>query len=157
MDNSKDIDFKFAKNWKSFLAWHDAYETKAKCSPMWDDQAKKIESCFESTNPNIVDWKSLWKDFAKWYKTLWDTKGIVLWAEQRRQIETCMLKQLNSLNSESFVLVYLMNGKPQVDSNTMNYWDAVRTKKELDGDSNGFGGDERMDKITIINLNKLIS
>ena len=152
----KNIDFKFAKNWKTFMTWYDAYQLQAKCAPMFVDQMKKIEICFDSTNPNIVDWKSLWKDFAVWYKEILTEKGMVIWSEQKRQIETLMLNQLNDLNKESFVLAYLYKGKPKIDSSEMTYWDAVRTKQNLEGDKNGFGGDERMDKITIVNLNKLI-
>jgi hypothetical protein len=152
----KQIDFKFARNWKAFLTWHDAYHTKAKCSPMWPDQMIKIKACFEPSNPNIVDWKSLWKDFAVWYKEILTEKGMVIWSEQKRQIETLMLGQLNDLNKEHFVLAYLYKGKPKIDSSEMTYWDAVRTKQNLEGDVNGVGGDERMDKITIVNLNKLI-
>jgi hypothetical protein len=43
-----------------------------------------------------------------------------------------------------------------MDANVMTYWDAVRTKQTLEGDRNGRGGDEDMDKITIVNLNNLI-
>jgi hypothetical protein len=123
---------------------------------MWTEQVDKIKSCFEPSNPNIVDWAMLWKNFAVWYQEILDAKGIVIWSEQKRQIETLMLNQLGDLNKENFVLVYLYRGKPQVDSSQMTYWDAVRTKQNLEGDENGVGGDERMDKITIINLNKLI-
>ena len=152
----KHIDFKFARNWKAFLTWHDEYLAKAKVSPMWDEQMSKIKSCFEPSNPNVINWKSLWKEFLVWYKEILTTKEIVLWNEQKRQIETLMLKQLEDLNKEHFVLAYLYKGKPRVDSSEMTYWDALRIKENLEGDSNGLGGDERMDKITIVNLNKLI-
>jgi hypothetical protein len=123
---------------------------------MWADQMNKIKSCFEPSNPNIVDWKTLWKDFASWYKEVFDAKGMVIWSEQKRQIETLMLNQLSDLNKQNFVLAYLYQGKPRIDSSEMTYWEAVRTKQNLEGDVNGVGGDERMDKITIVNLNKLI-
>jgi hypothetical protein len=152
----KQIDFKFAKNWKTFLTWHDAYVSKARVSPRWEDQTVKIQTCFESTNPKIVDWKSLWKSFAVWYEGVLKEKAIVLWAEQKRQIETLMLNQVNDMNKDCFVLAYLYRGVPRIDSTNMTYWDAVRTKQNLEGDKNGVGGDERMDKITIINLNNLI-
>lgn len=152
----KQIDFKFAKNWKSFTAWYDAFVAKAKCAPRWEDQVEKIEECFDSTNPEIVDWKILWKEFTSWYKAVSNEKEMIVWAEQKRQIETLMLGQLGELNKDQFILVYLYKGKPQVGEDVMTYWEAVHTKENLEGDSNGVGGDERIDKINIVNLSKLI-
>lgn len=157
MDNGKkNIDFKFSRNWKTFMNWYNGYMEKAKCAPRWEDQIKKIESAFEPSNPGIVDWKLLWKNFAIWFSATYEKNSIILWDEQKRQIETLMLGQLSELNKEQFILAYLYRGKPAVDSSAMTYWDALRTKQNLSGDSNGFGGDERMDKITIVNINTLI-
>lgn len=156
MEGKKHIDFKFARNWKSFLTWYDAYYDKAKCAPQWEYQASKIKECFEPSNVGIVNWKLLWKDFAVWYKELYDRKEIITWSAQRRQIETLMLGQLSELNKEQFILVFLHKGKPEMDTQKMSYWEALRVKGNLEGDSNGFGGDEDMERITIINLNKLI-
>lgn len=91
-----------------------------------------------------------------WHKATVEKNGTVLWSEQQRQIETLMLGQLKELNKEQFVLVFLHNGKPSVDSQVMTYWDAAHTKENLEGDDNGLGGDETMDKITIININTIL-
>ncbi len=85
-----------------------------------------------------------------------DKNEVILWSEQRRQIETLMLGQLSELNKEQFILVFLHNGKPEVGLEKITYWDALRIKSNLEGDANGSGGNEDMDKITIVNLNKLI-
>lgn len=156
MDNSKKIDFRFKKCWKIFTSWYLAYEAKAKCAPMWDDQAKKIESSFDSLNPNIVEWSMAWSDFVIWYRELLERNGSVSWKAQQRQIETLMLNQLSNLNKKQFVLVFLISGVPEMDVQKMTYFDAVRTKKQLEGDSNGYGGNENLDKITVVNLAKLI-
>ena len=156
MEGKKQIDFKFAKNWKSFIAWYEASRAKNKCVPEWEYQAKKIKQCFESSNVGIVNWKVLWKDLAIWLKITMDKNEVVLWSEQKRQIETLMLGQLSELNKEQFILVFLHKGKPELDTEKITYWDALRIKSNLEGDANGSGGDEDMDKITIVNLNKLI-
>ena len=117
----KQIDFKFSKNWKTFLSWYDAFVSKAKCAPRWEDQIEKIEECFDSTNPEVVDWKKLWKEFKVWFKEVHDEKGLVTWKEQQRQIETLMLTQLRELNSEQFVLVFLHKGKPEISMEKMDY------------------------------------
>jgi hypothetical protein len=149
------IDFRFAKNWKAFLRWHDSYNKKNKSAP-WSIQQLKIQQFFESDNPGIVNWKQLWQDFASWHKSVYDSKREVLWSEQKRQIETLMLEQLKELNQEHFVLVFLHKGQPTVDSQTMTYWEAYRVKQNLMGDKNGRGGNEDLDKITIVNLKSLI-
>lgn len=152
----KNIDFRFAKNWRTFLNWYDAYDVVAKCAPPWELQEAKISFFFDSSNPNIVDWKNLWKEFRVWAKALRQEKGILRWSEQQRQIETLMLGQLNELNKPQYILVFLHRGKPEVDVQKMTYWEALHTKENLIGDSNGRGGNEDMDKITIVNLNQLI-
>lgn len=153
MNINKQTNFKFAKNWSIFLEWYDGH----KFTPLWDMQEKKIVALFESTAPKIVDWKALWKDFRVWYEKVYKKNNTrVLWSEQQRQIETLMLGQLSELNKEQFILVFLHKGKPEIDGQKMTYWEAVRTKQNLAGDENGMGGDEDLDKITIVNLNKLI-
>lgn len=152
----KYIDFKFAKNWKTFLRWHDSYYAQAKCSPMWDIQERKIEECFEASAQGTVDWKLLWKQFRIWRIDVYKRKEKVLWSEQKRQIETLMLAQHEELNKEQFILAFRHRGKPAVDTNMMTYWDALRAKENLEGDSNGHDGNEDMDNITIVNVNKLI-
>lgn len=150
------IDFKFAKNWKTFMRWHDAHLTKAKVSPMWSVQQVKIQQCFEPDNPGIVNWKQLWSDFKDWSTPILKEKDVILWSEQKRQIETLMLNQLKELNQEQFVLVYLYKGKPEMDTQKMTYWEALHTKKNLMGDMNGVGGDENIEKVSIVNLKSLI-
>lgn len=149
------VDFKFSKNWKTFLSWYDAYYKKAGCAPMWEFQSKKIEECFEPTNPGVVDWKRVWKDLSVWYKSIMKEKSMVLWSEQKRQIETLMLKQLAELNTDQFILAFIHKGKPQV-TEQMTYWEAIRLQGTLEGDSNGIGGNEDMDRINIININTLV-
>lgn len=150
------IDFKFAKNWRAFMNWYEAYCGKAKFPPMWDVQAQKIQACFEPSAPGVINWKQLWKDLLAWNKEIMNKNGIVHWSEQKRQIETLMLGQLAELNKEQFILVFLNRGKPDTDGQVMTYWEALRVKGTLVGDSNGRGGDEDLDKITIVNLKTLI-
>jgi hypothetical protein len=119
-------------------------------------QKEKIEALFETTVPFIVDWKQLWKDFESWLKSVYGKNNLVRWSEQQRQIETLLLNRVKELNKEQWILVYLYKGKPEVDTQKMTYWDAMRTKSNLEGDKNGRGGNEDMDKITIINLNDLL-
>ena len=156
MDDKKQIDFKFHKNWKSFLVWYETYNAKARCAPMWDMQTQKIEECFSSTASSIVNWKKLWADFAIWCKKTMVKNEVILWSEQKRQIETLMLGQLSELGKEQFILVFLHKGKPEFQPDKMTYWEAVRLKGKLEGNENGQGGNEDMDNITIVNLNKLI-
>jgi hypothetical protein len=156
IQNKKQIDFKFSKNWKIFLSWFQFYSSKTIGGLAWEFQEQKIQACFEHSNPGIVNWKKLWEDMRVWHKATVEKNGTVLWSEQQRQIETLMLGQLKELNKEQFVLVFLHNGKPSVDSQVMTYWDAVYTKENLEGDDNGLGGDETMDKITIININTIL-
>jgi hypothetical protein len=153
----KQIDFKFARGWKQLLKWYESIQLSGN-KVSWEEQTKKIQFIFESTVPNIVNWKKLWSDFDNWYEqTCRKNKTIALsWNNQQRQVETLMLLQLRDLNKEIFVLVYLHKGKPHIDSNPMTYWDAVRVKQTLEGDRNGIGGDENIDKISIVNLNTLI-
>ena len=67
-----------------------------------------------------------------------------------------MLTQLRELNSEQFVLVFLHKGKPEISMEKMDYWTALSLKEKLSGNSNGEGGNEDMDRITIVNLSRLI-
>lgn len=152
MAKQTQIDFKFAKNWRAFFNWYDNH----KAVPLWDVQAIKIQSLFESTVPNVVNWKRLWVDFKNWYKDTYAKKSEVKWSEQQRQIETLMLNQLKELNQEQFILVFLHKGKPAADAQVMTYWEALRVKEQLTGDKNGVGGDEDLDKVTIVNLKNLI-
>lgn len=150
------IDFRFASNWRQFLNWCKRYQTQAKCDPHWAAQKEKIEVLFENTVPFIIDWKQLWKDFEAWLKKTYEKNSIVRWSEQQRQIETLLLNRVKELNREQWILVYLYKGHPEVDVQKMTYWDAMRTKANLEGDKNGLGGNEDMEKIKIINLNDLI-
>lgn len=152
MPKQPQIDFKFAKNWRAFFTWYDNHKN----TPIWDIQALKIQALFDATNPNIVNWKQLWAEFKNWYKDTYEKKGEVKWSEQQRQIETLMLGQLKELNQEQFILVFLHKGKPTADPQVMTYWEATRVKEQLTGDKNGVGGDEDLDKITIVNLKNLI-
>ena len=152
----KQIDFKFSKNWKALLKWS-AIANK-NITVGWDIQCAKIQNVFEATVPHIIEWDTLWADFDSWYeKTCTKNKTIqLLWSEQQRQIETLLLLQERNTHKEMFVIVYLHNGKPRIDANVMTYWEALRVKQTLEGDSNGIGGNEDMDKITVVNLNNLI-
>lgn len=153
----KHIDFKFAKNWAALLKWSNVANKNITVG--WDIQCAKIQSLFEATAPHIVDWDTLWSDFDKWYADTCAKKKVIqlLWSEQQRAVESLLLNQVKDLNKEQFVLAYIDNkGKHQIDNNVMNYWEAVRVKKQLDGDSNGVGGNELMDRITIVNLASLI-
>lgn len=150
------INFRFAKNWKTFLTWYNSTKkgTHSKGAD-WTDQKKMISKTFELTVPNIIDWDELWVDFENWFKEVTERKQ-TFWAEHQRQIETLMLGQLKSLNEHNFILAYLDRGVPTVDSEKFSYWEAVKVKKELEGDKNGKGGNEDLDKITIINLKQIL-
>ena len=150
------INFKFKKNWDSFLDWHDAQSKNSRVSPPWIAQKDKIQNLFESTVPKIIAWTTLWKEYDAWLRKTYAERSKILWSEQQRQIETLLLLQSRELNSEIFFLVFKVGGKPQVDSQLMNYWDAVRTKKNLDGDSNGVGGNEDIEDVTIVNIKNLL-
>jgi hypothetical protein len=149
------IDFKFSKNWKTFFNWHKSLKAK-KTVPSWEVQQAKIQSLYNATVPNVVDWTKLWFDLTEWYNKILAKKHEVLWSEQQRQIETLLLNQIKDFNKETFILAYLYKGKAEVDTTKMTYWEALRAKHNLEGDKNGIGGDEHMDKITIVNLNSLI-
>jgi hypothetical protein len=151
------INFKFAKNWKSFLDWHDAYTKKSKLAPPWIAQKDKIQDLFESVVSNVVDWKTLWKDYESWLRKIYAEKTEVQWSEQQRQVETLLLLQAKELNSENFILIFKLDGKPTVDQQVMTYWEAVRVKQNLEGDSNGVGGNEDIECVTVVNLKKLLS
>jgi len=156
MGAKQNIDFKFAKNWRTFLKWYDAHKKTGKLAPPWEIQKEKIIICFAEQASGIVNWKTLWIQFEAWRKEVYNKKLQVLWSEQRRAIETFMLNQLTELNKEQFVLIFLHKGKPEVDTNKMTYFEAIRVKDQLSGDSNGIGGNTDMDKITVINLASLI-
>lgn len=151
----KAIDFKFAPNWKQFFKWHKTAKAKNIVIP-WDEQKLKIQALFESTVPNVINWNKLWVDLVDWFNIVQAKKHEVLWSEQQRQIETLLINQASDLNKEYFFLAFLHKGKPEMDTQRMTYWEALRVKKQLEGDSNGVGGDESMDKITIVNINSLI-
>ena len=153
------INFRFAKNWRTFHAWYNSTKQKGVCTEgaPWDAQKEMISKTFELTVPNIVDWKELWVDFESWWKEVCERNGDLSWDASRRQIETLMLKQLKSLDEMTFVLAYMEKGRPTIDPEVYTYWEAVRIKKDLEGDSNGMGGNENFDKITIVNLNKILS
>jgi len=154
---SKSVNFKFHPNWKRFQTWFDGYNKNHGQSPIWISQQDIIQSLFESTVPNIINWTQLWDDYVVWARNVFSEKGHISWGSQQRQIETLLLNQLKDLNQEQFVLVFKVNGKPQVDPTLMTYWEATRVKENLEGDSNGIGGDESMENITVVNLNKLLS
>lgn len=159
MGNNQNINFNFSKNWSSFTKWVDAAKAINKMFFPWEIQKKKIEDLFEATVPVVVDWKQLWKDYMKWYVEVSKSKEGALyvnWASQQRQMETLMLNQVKELDKEKFILAFTNNGVPDFSTEKLTYWDALRTKKELEGDDNGVGGQEQIDKVTIINLNKLI-
>ena len=150
------IDFKFSKNWKALLKWSEVATKNITVG--WDIQCSKIQSIFEATVPHIIDWDTLWADFDVWYSDTCTKKKTIqlLWSEQQRQIETLLLLQERNTHKEVFVLVYLHKGKPHIDAQPMTYWEALRVKKTLEGDSNGVGGDEDIDKISIVNLTNLV-
>ena len=150
------INFKFAKNWKTFLAWFDGAKKSARDTIAWHIQKEKIEFLYESTVSNILDWKVLWKDYDAWLLLMYKKQDSVRWSEHQRQIETLMLNQIKDLNSEQFILVFKVNGKPKADAQTMSYWEAKRVKMNLEGDSNGVGGNEDIENVTIVNLKTLL-
>lgn len=153
------INFRFARNWKTFSTWYSSTKQKgiATSGAPWDTQKKKISEYFEQTVPDIVDWKRLWSDFEYWYKDVTSRKAEVFWSEQKNQIETLMLEQVKELGEKIFVLAFLDKGKPTLDPTQMSYWEALKVKKELEGDENGAGGDEDLDRITIVNLKKILN
>jgi len=157
MTENKQINFRFAKNWKIFIEWHNALAQNNMDKISWLKQAEKIEDLFESTVPNIIDWRTLWKDLNSWLVQMYKKTDSVKWSEHQRQIETLLLNQIKDLGVEQFILVYKVNGKPQADPNTMTYWEAIRVKQNLEGDLNGVGGNEDMENITVVNLKKLLS
>lgn len=157
MTDTKQINFRFAKNWKLFVDWHNALSKSNMDKIAWDIQAEKIEEIFEHTVPNIVDWKSIWKGLNSWLVQMYRKTDVIKWSEHQRQIETLLLNQMKDLNIEQFILVYKLNGKPQADPSVMTYWEAIRVKGTLDGDSNGQGGNEEMENITVVNLKKLLA
>jgi hypothetical protein len=163
MKSRKQIDFRFAQNWRKFLKWYDVatvnQETKeVKAVLSWDIQKRKIQEVFKVSSAGIVDWDQLWNDYAGWVLSVSAQNGRqrILWSEHKRQIETLMLGQVAELDKFQFILVFLNKGEPDTDSNRMNYWEALRAKDELEGDNNGLGGNEELDKITIVNLKRLI-
>ena len=146
------FNFKFAKNWRSFIKW---YNNSTQILNN-DDQKKMIEMLFEASVPNIVNWKQLWSDFKEWKEDLSLTKFPIVWQEQQNQIDTLLLQQLKQLDNQTFVIAYLELGTPYVDPEKFTYWEALAIKKDWDGNSNGEGGNPDVDKVTIINLNKII-
>ena len=68
-----------------------------------------------------------------------------------------MINGLEELNRDQYILVYLNQGLPDMDFNKMTYFEASEVKNELEGNSNGTGGNEDLDKITIVNLKALIN
>lgn len=148
----KQINFKFAKNWKQFSNF-----LKKSDVMTWDVQSRKIQTLFEASVPNLINWTQLWSDYHLWTQTVMKNRQRILWKEEQRQIETLLLNQITELNSQNFVLAYMSNGEPEIDGlNKMTYWEAMKMKKELGGDANGIGGAEHIDRVTIVNLKALI-
>lgn len=147
--------FQFARNWKTFDNW---FKKTGSILP-WEIQIKKIQALFEKSVPNFIDWNILWKDFNTWILSLEGEKDrrMILWSEQSRQIETLLLGQMKGLDKEVFVLAYLYKGLPEISSDKMSYWDAVKLRDEWEGNGNGEGGNEFIDKIKIVNLNSIIN
>ncbi len=145
--------FQFAKNWKAFEAWY-----KKQGEIPWSIQTKMIRGFFEKSVPNLIDWNRLWADYRVWTNSLEAEKGRrrILWQEEKRQVETLLLEQMKDLDKEIHVLAYNYKGLPEVNSDKMTYWDALDLKKKLEGNGNGEGGNEFIDKINIINLKNLI-
>jgi hypothetical protein len=153
------LDFKFAKNWKTFNKWFEQQTQtgrNTKGAP-WLDQQRMIITLFEATVPNLVDWKTLWADYAQWIVKIKAKKAEVLWSEQQRQIEALLLGQKNELNQKIFVVAWKnKKGEPEIDSTKSTYWEALRIKKSLEGDANGVGGNEDVDNIVIVNLKRVV-
>lgn len=146
--------FQFARNWKTFDTWF----KKTGSILLWEIQMMKIQTLFEKSVSGFIDWSILWKDFNKWILSLEGEKDrhTIIWSEQSRQIETLLLEQMKALDKEIFVLAYLYKGLPEISSDKMSYWDAVKLRNEWEGNENGEGGNESIDKIVIVNLNSLI-
>ena len=61
----KQIDFRFSKNWKTFLSWYEFTSKKTIGGEVeFDFIQHKVQSLFEDTVPNVVNWKRLWNDFS---------------------------------------------------------------------------------------------
>lgn len=150
------VDFKFFKNWKTITNWHEIRRTKGIVTS-WTEQKHMIETTFNATAPFVVNWLFLWNEVETWYQEILRKNGHVKWSEQRRQIETIMLTQLDDLNSKNFMIAYLdKNNKPRLYLEYMTYWDAISFRKQNSSDGDGNGGNQEMDKISIVNLNNLI-
>lgn len=157
MKTQNKINFRFSKNWAVILSWYEKRRLSGIITS-WEEQKRFIQTIFESQAPAVVNWPVLWDSLQEWYIYIKNKNGKVTWKEQQRQIEREMLTQLEGLNSEVFILVYLdKDSKPQVYKNQMTYWDALKMQNKLSGDGNGVGGRQDMDKVTIVNLSNLIS
>ncbi len=146
------VDFKFSKNWRAFNDWY-----KKTGIDDWDVQATLIKTLFTSTVPDIpINWDKLWIDLESWYVKIMKKKKEVLWSEQRRQIETLLLTQLDSLNEEKYTIGYInkegARSKYYVDDANYTYWEALQMKKNLEKTS----GFESLQKITVIDYSQLI-
>jgi hypothetical protein len=117
-----------------------------------DEQRSKIEDLFNKQAPGIIDWKSIWSSFDTWVVAERKTSL----EEQKEKIQSLIHEQVLELDEPVFVLVYNHMGKPAVNPDTMSYWEAAHTKENLEGDSNGIGGNEDLDKITIVNLKRIL-
>lgn len=116
-----------------------------------EDQREKIEALFNKQAPNIIHWPTLWEAFNKWVIT----GKVPSWEMQQEKIQDLIREQVAELEEPTFVLVYNHKGKPAVNPDTMSYWEAERTKKNLEGDINGTGGNEDLENITIVNLKRI--
>lgn len=146
------VDFQFSKNWRAFDNW-----CKSAKIADWDIQAKKIEILFRSTCPDIpINWLQLWVDLETWYDSVFKKKREVLWREQKRQIETLLLKQLDSFNEEKYSVGYLNTegSRPRyyIDDANYTYWEAMQMKKNLEQTS----GFEKLKNITVIDYSQII-
>lgn len=153
------IDPKFSKNWKTFEQWYAKQSQNGRTfnGAPWMLQKQFITAAFEKTMPGLIEWRSLWLDLERWTAEI-RQKKTVLWSEQKRQIETLILNQIKELDTPIFVVAWITEGGvPEIDSTKSTYWEALRIKKSLEGDSNGVGGNENVDKITIINLKRLLA
>lgn len=152
----KQINPHFSRNWKQFDEWFGKMAKKLGKAIPWETQEHTIQAIYSTTMPTLINWDTLWSDYRNWLSSKYKENKDLRWSEQRRQIETLILLQLRDLDSPQFILIFKLNGKPSADAQVMTYWEALNAKENLEGDSNGIGGDESLDNITIINLKTLL-
>jgi hypothetical protein len=143
----KRFEIKYKSTWEQFMKWLE------KAMPTAVTQREKLQSLFDKQAPGIIDWTIVWKGFDSWTKA---EKAAPTWDEQREKIQELIHEQVLELEEPVFVLVYRHKGSPAVNPDTMNYWEAQRTKENLEGDINGVGGNEDLEKITIVNLKRIL-